>query len=277
VFHHLLLYLDDPDDARTLLPHLRRIARTHRSRVSVMQSVSFLGTLVQMPGELSPDLHGEDVTAEAFVAALVEHLRTDGFSTEGFTDVGRNALTLSAAAQRIDASLILLSLRRRSLIEQMFRVCPAPMLSIPLERRRRSPQVLVPIEDETSLQVIPHAAGMARILRAGITFVAAENQDLLPRARELAERELVSTEVTLVADDLASTLLELSGSLIVMKSPALDVAARLVRESRIPLLVLGQPPPLPPNLLAPKPVTVPERLPPLRRVPRNPLEGIGEP
>lgn len=277
MFDHLLLSLDHPDDRRTLLPHLRRIARKRSARVTVMQMVPFLGTLMEMAGELSPRAHGDDETAEELVAAMVGNLRSQGFSAEGFTDIGRNALMVASAAQRIEASLILVALRRQSLVQEMFRVSTVPVLAVPVGRRRRSPQILVPIEDAGSLQVIPQAAAMARLLRAGITFVAAERQELLPMAREVAERELVSTETTLVADDLASTLLELTGALIVMRSPKHEVAARLIRESKVPLLVFRHPPPLPTELMSPEPLLLPVMMPPLRRIPRNPLEGLSAP
>ena len=275
MFNHILLALDHPDDPRTLLPHLRRIARAEQARVTVMLSVPFLGTIVEMPAELSPQHHGDEDTAEAFVEALAAHLRSQGIEAEGFTDVGRSALTVGAAAKRIDASLILRALRRPSLVQELFRTSPVPVLAVPVGRRRRSPQVLVPIENAGSLDVIPHAAAMARIFRAGITFVAAEKHEMLPRARDVAQREWISTEVTLVADDLASTLLELTGVLMVMRSPSPEMATRLIRESKVPLLVVRRPPPLP-EFDVPIPIESPTRL-RSRRVPFNPLEGIGEP
>lgn len=171
--------------------------------------------------------------------------------------------------------MILTAVRRPSLAEQLFRISPIPVLAVPLGRRRRSPQVLVPIEDSASLQLIPQAAILARMFRSGMTFVAAESQDLLPRARDLAERELVSSEVTLVADDLASTLLELIGVVIVMRSPSPNVVARLLRESRVPLLVIRHPPTLP-DPGESKPIELPVRL-AAHRVPRNPFEGMSAP
>jgi len=184
VFRHLMVSLDHPDDRRTLLPHLRRIARKRSARVTVMQMVSFLQTLAQMAGELSPRTHGDDESAEELVEALVGTLRAEGFSAEGFTDIGRSALMVASAADSINASLILMALRRQNVVQEMFRVSTVPVLAVPVGRRRPSPQVLVPIEDAGSLQVIPQAAAMSRLLRAGITFVAAEGHDLLPRARE---------------------------------------------------------------------------------------------
>ena len=95
MFDHLLLSLDHPDDRRTLLPHLRRIARKRSARVTVMQMVPFLGTLMEMAGELSPNAHGDDETAEELIAAMVGTLRSEGYSAEGFTEIGRNALALA--------------------------------------------------------------------------------------------------------------------------------------------------------------------------------------
>ena len=109
MFDHLLIALDHPDDRRTLRPHLRRIAGKRSARVTVMQMVSFLQTLAQMAGELSPRAHGDDRSAEEFVEAVVGTLRAEGFSAEGFTDIGRNALMVASAADRINASLILMA------------------------------------------------------------------------------------------------------------------------------------------------------------------------
>jgi len=275
VFDHILLALDDPRETTTLMPHFLRIARSKASRVTVMKLVSFLETVVEMPGELSPNLHGDDETAESLVAALVEHLRSEGIRAEGFTEIGRSALTVAAAAESIGSSLVVIALRRRSLAQELFRICRVPVLAVPDGRRRRAPQVLVPIEDSGSLDVIPHAAIMARTFRAGILFVAEEKQELLPQARELAQRELVSTEVTLLAEDLATTLLELPGALIVLRHLSGGTAARLIRESKVPLLVVRHPPPLP-EPRAETPMEFPATL-RARRVPFNPLEGIGEP
>jgi len=248
---------------------IRKIAR-NGSRVTVMQSAPFLETLAEMPGELSPELHGDDETAETSVTAVVSRLKSEGISADGFTDIGQSGLIIAAAAERIDASLILLPLRHPRWILALHRISPIPILAVPSGPRNCSSQILVPIEDRNSLEAIPYAALLARTFRVGITFVGTAAQTLLPEARERAHRELATTEVTLIADDLASTLPALPAVMIVMKTSSEEVVTQLVRGSRCPLLLIRRP--MAPASGSP-PATHQARSAPWYR----PMEGVGEP
>src|SRR5581483_2728756 len=112
MFDQILAVLDDPEDLGLLLPLLRKFSASMGPRVSLMQSVPFLETLLEMPGELSPGTAGDDAEAAAYIAALAARLRTEGIAAEGFAEVGGSPLTIAAAAERVGASLILLATRR---------------------------------------------------------------------------------------------------------------------------------------------------------------------
>jgi len=277
MFDHILLALDEPGDPALLLPLLRRIARRNGSRVTVMQSAPFLETIVEMPAELSPGSHADDeVSAELFVHAMVAHLRGEGFVADGFTEIGQSGLIIAAAAERIDASLIVLALRHPNWLRSLHRIARVPVLAVPAARRRVSSGVLVAIEDERSLEAIPYAAALARAFHGGLIFVASEREGLLVEAREAAVREAVPTEATLLSDDLAATLLTLSGALIVLRTASEELSAQLVQKSRLPLLLVRRPIALPAQGLPPQS----ERLQlPLalwtRRVSPNPIGGFG--
>src|SRR5205823_14125684 len=96
----ILLALDETDDWAVLHPHLRMLARPGGSRVVVMKTVPFLETILEMPGELSPEGEGDDEAAWVYVSAVVEALRSEGIETEGFTNIGRSGLSIAAAAER---------------------------------------------------------------------------------------------------------------------------------------------------------------------------------
>jgi hypothetical protein len=274
MFNHILLGLRTPEDSGTLLPVLRTIARPASSRITVMQAAPFLGTVVEMPNQLSPDHHGDEEAVEGLVDVLVAQLKSEGYEADGFADIGQGALIVAAAAERTGASLILLPLRRAGRLAELFRITPVPVLAVPAGAIRRSSLILVPIDDAASLEVIPHAAAMARKFQAEIVFVTSEPQAIVPQAREWARRELVEAHAAIITIDLASTLLSLSSAMIVMRSAPQDVMSRLLRESKTPLLFIRRPPPLP-ELLPESPLQVPQAL-WKRRISASPLAGIGD-
>jgi hypothetical protein len=206
-----------------------------------------------MPAELSPKSDADEESASRVVHALVEDLRSEGYHAEGFTDTGYNELVLASAAERIAASLILLPLRRPALLKSLVRISPIGILAVPPSRRRPSPVVLVPIEDERGLEAIPAAATMARAFQGGLIFVGSDAESLMVRARARADRELVPTEATLISDDLPSALLGLSSAMIVVRSSSDDVVSRLIEETQVPLLLV-QHPPIKPKPETPRPI-----------------------
>ena len=274
MFDHILLALDEPGDPAILLPVLRRIARPNGSRVTVMQSAPFFETVVEMPAEFSPDAHADDESSELFVHSMVAHLRGEGFAVDGFAEIGQNGLIIAAAAERVGASVILLALRHPHWIKSLLRIATIPVLAVPVARGRRSPHILVPIEDERSLEAIPYAAAMARAFQGGLMFVASDRESLLLQAREAALLEKVPTEATLLSDDLAATLLTLCAAMIVLRTTSDELATRLVRSSRVPLMLVRRPLLLP-EVRPPEPVSAPLSLRKWRAF--NPFEGFGEP
>ena len=272
----ILLALEDPRDQDTVLPFLWNIARAMDAHVIVMQSVPFLETVVEMPHELSPEVTGDDEASKLFVSGLVGHLRSEGFSAEGFTNVGLSGLTIAAAADRTEASLVLMALRHPKWIQSLVRITPTPVLAVPVRRRPPAARILVPINDPSSLEMIPTAAAMARIFTSELTLVGSEPHALLPQARERARLEGIPTsEVAVDADEPALALLELPAMMIVMRPSPDEAVRRLVRESDVPLLLARRPLPMPDRGAA--------WLPPARvdlwrrRISSNPIQGIGEP
>jgi hypothetical protein len=276
MFEHILLALDEPGDPSILLPVIRTLGRRNGSRVTVMQSAPFLETVIEMPAELSPGAHVDDEESAAWsIHSMVAHLRAEGFSAEGFAEIGQSALIIAAAAERLNASMILLSLRHPSWLRSLLRIAPIPVLAVPVARGRRSPTILVPIEDERSLEAIPYAAAMARAFQGGLIFAAEDRESLLLEARQGAVREGVPTEATLLSDDLSATLLTLSAAMIVLRTTSDDLLSQLAEASRVPLLLVRRP------LLLPEvPASEPARrslTPAWRRRSVSPFEGFGEP
>ncbi len=276
MFDHILLALDEPGDPSILLPLLRRVGRRNGARVTVMQSAPFLETMIEMPAELSPGAHADDdESAELFVHATAAQLRGEGFVADGFAQVGQSGLIIAAAAERINASLILLSLRHPNWLKSLGRIVSIPVLAVPVAARRRSSTILVPLEDDRSLEAIPYASEMARAFEAGLVFVASEKESLLLQARERAGREGATTEATLLSDDLAATLLTLSAAMIVLRTTTEELATELIEKCRVPLLLARRP-----MLLPESPASEPARLPltlERRRRSYSPFEGFGEP
>jgi hypothetical protein len=269
MFDHILLALDEPGDPSILLPVLRKLGKRNGSRVTVMQSAPFLETVIEMPAELSPGAHvDDDESAERSVHSMVARLRGEGFAADGFSEIGQSGLIIAAAAERIDASLIVLALRHPSWLKSLLRIAPTPVLAVPVARGRRSSAILVPIEDERSLEAIPYAAAMARAFQAGLVFVAEDKESLLVEARQGAVREQVPTEAALLSDDLPATLLTLSATMIVLRTTSEDLVTPLAGASRVPLLVVR------------RPILLPEIRPPAPEWHRrsfSPFVGFGEP
>jgi hypothetical protein len=183
---------------------------------------------------------------------------------------------LASAAERVEASLILLPLRHPALLKSLVRLSHVAVLAVPPAQRRFSPVVLVPIENDRSLEAIPAAAAMARMFQGGLIFVGSDAEPMMVQARARADRELVRTEATLVSDDLPSALLGLSSAMIVMRSLSQRLVNRLVEESRVPLLLVQRPPAVP-ELEAPAPIRLSTASLWNRRTSRSPIEGGNAP
>jgi hypothetical protein len=274
MIEHLLVALDDPDDPEILFPVIRRIARPKTSRVSLLQSAPFLETVIEMPSEFSPRLHADDEAAVRYVSALVARLASEGLTVDGFTEIGQSGTSIAAEAERIGASFVLLALRQPSRIKTLLSTTSIPVLAVPPGKRVPPAQILVPIDDEASLEAIPYAATMARTFESEIAFVVATTTPLLlAKARERARREDASAEVAVFTDDVVATLLTLAATMIVMRSEPEDAVVRLVRETKVPVLLFHRPIRVPEQVY-PAPLHIPMAL-WFRKISRSPLEGIG--
>jgi hypothetical protein len=274
MIEHLLVALDDPDDSEILFPVVRAIARPKTSRVSLLQSAPFLETVIEMPGELSPRLHADDEAAVRYVSALVARLASEGFAVDGFTEIGQSGTSIAAEAERIGASCVLLALRHPSRIKTLLSTTSIPVLAVPPGKRLPPAQILVPIDDEASLEAIPYAATLARTFESEIALVVATTAPLLlPKARERARHEHVSAEVAVFTDDLVATLLTLAATMIVMRGKPEDAVVRLIRETKVPVLLFHRPIHVPEQVY-PAPLHIPLAL-WFRKISKSPLEGIG--
>jgi nucleotide-binding universal stress UspA family protein len=182
VFERILLPLDGSRDWESLIPHLEIISGRAGSEVVVLEAVSFLETLIEMPSELGgKDLgpSGDTNFAERYVAAIVDLLRSKGLKARGLTQIGSDVATIASVARRQRATLIALAVRerggfptslRRTVAEQVLRAAPAPIYAVPArttepEAPPPAPEgvVLVPVDGTgLSLQVLPAATEFCR-------------------------------------------------------------------------------------------------------------------
>jgi nucleotide-binding universal stress UspA family protein len=182
VFERILLPLDGSADWVSLIPHLETISRRGNSEIIVLEAVSFLETLIEMPLELGGrDLgpSGDIYFAERYVAATVDLLRSKGLKVRGLTQIGSEAAAIASVARRQRATLIALAVRERggfphtlarTVAEQVLRAAPTPVYAVPArttepEAPPPTPEgvVLVPIDGTgLSLQVLPAAAEFCR-------------------------------------------------------------------------------------------------------------------
>jgi nucleotide-binding universal stress UspA family protein len=239
MFHRILVALDDLGDWEAVVPHLRTLVRPGSSRVYIVQTVSFLETIVEMPYELSPG-PGEDASGpDGYVAAIAEKLSSEGIRAEGSTHIGRGGQGLAAAAERVDASLIVVVARPRHRLVDLVQGTSCALYVVPPEGTVRPGGVVVPFDGTTaSLEALPSAAALAPQFGSRIIFLRTAD---------------ASTEVGLAAVRERLSQEGLTSRFVVpARSPAAEVL-RLVRESRAPLLILRRPVPLPP----PEPGLVP--------------------
>ena len=280
MFDRILAVLDEPDRRDPVLGAALRLARADGARLDLLQAVPFLETIAEMPHELSPQRVGDDEAAEVWIDALVASLRAEGIEAEGFTDIGRSALMIAAAAERIDASLIAIRALPARRVRALIDLTPIPVLIVPATSASTGPgqasgRVLVPLDgEEPSMKVVPVAIALARTSAVGITFVPVGPvrwESMGHTAVERAREEGV--EADLVEGDVLRLVRSLPAGWIVLR-PADGWTSRLWRESPVPVLAARRA--LRPSAARP-PVLDPPRVLWTRRTPPNPIEGVGEP
>jgi nucleotide-binding universal stress UspA family protein len=192
VFERILLPLDGSSDWESLVPHLEILSDRAESEVVVLEAVSFLETLIEMPVSLAGQEFGKSGDtdfAEKYVAGVVEHLKSRGIRSRGLTQIGSEVATIASVARRQRASLIALAVRERrgfpntlfrTVAEQVLRASPTPVYAVPAwttEPEAPPPApggtVLVPVDGTgLSLQVIPPVADFCRRFSARLRFVS---------------------------------------------------------------------------------------------------------
>jgi nucleotide-binding universal stress UspA family protein len=302
MFSRIFVALDDPEDGPAALPHLRQIARPGASRVIVMKTAPFLETLLEMPGELSPDADGDEEAAEVYVEGFLLALQSEGIDADGFVNIGRSGLTVAAAAERVDASIVVVVaplrpglprplLSRR--IDNLLHATNIPVYVVPTGKAPRGSRILIPIDpEEGPANLLPTALALARSFGRGIVFIHVlppRSSTSLFGVTEYLNREGISAELAIRHGDPAVKLpkacAELNVGVLAIRPGILprDASVRLLRESPVPLLMLRRPiPPAPADegifrITAPvsRSASVPTAL-WTRRTPPNPLLGVGD-
>jgi nucleotide-binding universal stress UspA family protein len=293
MFERILLVLDDLGDPKIVLPHLRIIARAEGSHVILMKTVPFLETLLEMPRELSPGEEGDDEAAEIYVSGLVEKLKSEGFDAEGFANIGRSGLSIAAAAERVDASLVIIaSARASSRIGTLLHATSIPVYVIPPSAVAFRGRTLVPIDrTEGSLDILPVAAGLALACRSGVILMQCWGSDPEPglvQACEGLQDQGITAELVVRPGDPSQEIVRACAELHVgqfaMRSDgsAGGVLGRLLHRLPAPLLVLHRAvkAPPPPLIVSGGPLQLHGKTPAgvamwTRRPPSNPLLGRG--
>jgi nucleotide-binding universal stress UspA family protein len=249
MFDRILLVLDDLGDPNVVLPHLRIIARAADSHVILMKTVPFLESLMEMPHELAPDAEGDDEAAEIYVSGLVEKLKGEGFDVEGFANIGRSGLSIAAAAERVEASLIIIaSTRAWSRVGTLLRATSVPVYVIPPNAIAFRGRTLIPIDrTEGSLDVLPAAAGLALACRSGAILMQCwgpEPEPVLHEVCEALRRQGIPADHVLRPGDpsieIVRACVELQVGQFAMRSDgtAGGVIDRLLHRLPVPLLVV---------------------------------------
>ena len=288
MFDRMLLVLDESADRERVVAALRPLARVEHAHVIVLLTIPFLETVAEMPHELSSALAGDDEASDVYVDALVASLRAEGLSADGFTTVGRSALTIHAAAQRVEASLIVLPTRPHRRLEELLRFARVPVIAVPLPTAPIQ-RILVPFDDtEESLEILPYVAALARAFRSDITLVPVGPRHweaLEIHALERVRQEGLTADLVAARGDPAATVLSLCRSLPV-EAIAIGPGERpwistVLKLSPVPILMVRHAAmkakrlivetPLPPEVSVPIVETW------KRRVSTNPVQGVSEP
>lgn len=277
MFDRILVALDDLADRHVVSPYLRFFARAVSPRVIVMKTVPFLETIVEMPHELSPDIEGDVEAMDVYVTAFVELLRSEGISAEGFTNVGRSGLSIAAAAERVDASLIVVTARSRSQVQTLLHATPIPVWIAPTQTPMTVGNILLPFDRDASLETLPTAAFLARTLRTNVIILEVVDSCLVP-VSELVRNSIASPQIVIRRGDAVTEILRASRELGIGAIVARDgsVARELLGRASVPLLI---------DRPRARPEAAPDRVPErlsvpvdlwTRRTPANPLRGAGD-
>jgi nucleotide-binding universal stress UspA family protein len=246
MFDRILLVLDDLGDPKIVLPHLRIIAKAADSHVILMKTVPFLETLVEMPHEWD---EGDDEASELYVSGLVERLKGEGFDVEGFANIGRSGLSIAAAAERVEASLIIIaSTRAWNRVGTLLRATSIPVYVIPPNAVALRGRTLIPVDrTEGSLDVVPAAAGLALACGSGVVLMQSwgpEPEPVLLEVCEALRRQNIPAELILRSGDPATEIVracvDLQVGQFAMRSDgtAGGVIDRLLHRLPVPLLVV---------------------------------------
>jgi nucleotide-binding universal stress UspA family protein len=216
---------------------------------------------------------------DLYVSAFVELLRAEGIAAEGFTNIGRSGLSIAAEAERLGASLIIVTARSRTQVEDLLDATPIPVWVAPPQTPMTIGPILVPIERNAASQaVLPRAVALARSMRTRIVLFQAVDTRLVP-AREIEKHEVVEPEIVVRQGDAVLEILRASRELGIGIIVAWDgpVARGLLGLAPVPLLIDK---PTAPSQREGAPVRISEKvLAPVdlwtRRIPANPLQGLG--
>jgi len=263
MFDRILVVLDELNDREAVLPHLRRFAGACATHLILMKTVPFVDSLMEMPHDLSPEVEADD--EEIYVSALAEALTAEGIDAEGFTNLGQSGLSIAAAAERVDASLIVaVASQPRLRIGPLLAATRIPVCLVPSRGSAPLGRILILFDGTpASLEVLPTATALAQRFSSGIVFlrtVTSPSQVGLAEVRNLLSREGVPSQFVVPAG-----------------APAAEIV-RLVHDSGAPVLIVRQSIPS----VVEMPVSIPSRGPLLsglgrRRVGANPLDGVGVP
>ena len=267
MFDRILLVLDEPGDLETLLHYVRGLARPGKSRVTILKTVPFFETIVDMPSELAPEADGDVESEEAFVTAIAEALKADGIDAEGSTIVGHSGLAIAAAAERVGATLIVVGAQPLPRNESLLHAVSIPLVAVPSAARVLGSRIL------STPEALPGALQMADAFRSEIILLHLPGSGARPPGAAVVADLLVCSGNPAAEIERAFEKLGI-GMIAVSSEGSPDELTRcLLREAPLPLLVVRRAPRRDePESSPPKVVDLWRR----RRTSANPLEGVGQ-
>jgi nucleotide-binding universal stress UspA family protein len=198
---HILVPLHGEREADAVLPYLRRLVRLGASEVTLLRT--------EIPASVDPYTIVSDAVllhARRYLGEVKGRLSELKVHVRALARIGPPAETILEVAREKDASLILLSAGRRTLLSRLFsgsvpervvKRSPVPVLVIPREEPpaplppeiRPVENILVPVDgEESSLAVLPRAIRMAQELNSRILLLRVLPPDL--REKDCAAHEI---------------------------------------------------------------------------------------